>query len=182
MFEQSRVPLTLVDRDRRLVAVNEAAVALFHCRSALLVGAIAGSNIEDDVPSLGDRLWEQLLRDNEVYAEHLVSHRSGTPLRVSFAAHGTTIDGRWLALFVALSARFEPDGTELIRTAGTERVTLTPREREVVRRVALGETTARIAAGLFLSPATVRTHIGNAMAKVNAHTRAQLVAIMLGER
>lgn len=127
--------------------------------------------------------------------EHHLRARSSLPryrnhfltvIRVSFAAQGTKTEGRWLALFVALSARFEPDGAELIRSAQTDGPgigsKLTPREHEVVRRVALGDTTRRIAADLYLSPATVRTHIRNAMAKANAHTRAQLVAIVLGGR
>jgi DNA-binding CsgD family transcriptional regulator len=60
-------------------------------------------------------------------------------------------------------------------------MTLTPREREVVRRVALGRSTPQIAADLSLSPATVRSHVRNAMVKAGAHTRAQLVALLLGE-
>ena len=39
----------------------------------------------------------------------------------------------------------------------------------------------RIAADMYLSPATVRSHVRNAMVKTGAHTRAQLVAIVLGE-
>jgi len=41
-------------------------------------------------------------------------------MRVSYAGHGMTIDGRWLALIITPSARFEPDGAELIGTAGAE--------------------------------------------------------------
>ncbi|HUE25549.1 MAG TPA: helix-turn-helix transcriptional regulator [Solirubrobacteraceae bacterium] len=104
---------------------------------------------------------------------------------MSYAAHGTTIAGRWLALLVILSARFEPDGSELIDTAepdnaGEPGSTLTPRERDVVRRVALGANMPQIAAELYLSPSTVRSHVRNAMIKTHAHTRAQLVAIALG--
>jgi DNA-binding CsgD family transcriptional regulator len=51
----------------------------------------------------------------------------------------------------------------------------------VVHRVALGATTRQIASDLFLSPATVRAHVRNAMTKTKAHTRAQLVAIVLGD-
>jgi DNA-binding CsgD family transcriptional regulator len=58
---------------------------------------------------------------------------------------------------------------------------LTAREGEVVRRVAMGASTRRIAADMYLSPATVRSHVRNAMVKTGAHTRAQLVAIVLGD-
>jgi DNA-binding CsgD family transcriptional regulator len=95
---------------------------------------------------------------------------------------------------VTLSAQLEPGGPELIgagRADGTSTAipkrgkaggdVLTAREREVVRRVALGASTRRIAADMYLSPATVRSHVRNAMVKTGAHTRAQLVAIALGE-
>jgi DNA-binding NarL/FixJ family response regulator len=54
---------------------------------------------------------------------------------------------------------------------------LTDREREVVALVASGETNDEIAARLFLSPATVKTHVGRAMTKLGARDRAQLVVL-----
>jgi DNA-binding NarL/FixJ family response regulator len=52
---------------------------------------------------------------------------------------------------------------------------LTDREREVVGLVAAGLTNDEIAGRLFVSPATVRTHVGRAMMKLAARDRAQLV-------
>jgi AhpD family alkylhydroperoxidase len=54
---------------------------------------------------------------------------------------------------------------------------LTDREREVVGLVASGETNDEIATRLFLSPATVKTHVGRAMTKLGARDRAQLVVL-----
>ncbi|MFB4263480.1 response regulator [Nonomuraea sp. GTA35] len=54
---------------------------------------------------------------------------------------------------------------------------LTSREREVLARVARGQTNARIAEELFMSPLTVKTHVNRMMAKLSAHDRAQLVVI-----
>jgi DNA-binding NarL/FixJ family response regulator len=54
---------------------------------------------------------------------------------------------------------------------------LTAREREVMSLAAEGYTNAEIAARLFLSPLTVRTHIQRAMMKLHARDRAQLVVI-----
>jgi DNA-binding NarL/FixJ family response regulator len=56
---------------------------------------------------------------------------------------------------------------------------LTAREREIVSWVATGRSNDEIAAGLFLSPATVRTHVGRAMLKLHARDRAQLVVFAL---
>ncbi|TCO22294.1 DNA-binding NarL/FixJ family response regulator [Kribbella steppae] len=53
---------------------------------------------------------------------------------------------------------------------------LTPKEREVVVAIASGLDNAQIAAGMFLSPYTVKTHLNRAMTKVGAKDRAQLVA------
>jgi DNA-binding NarL/FixJ family response regulator len=54
---------------------------------------------------------------------------------------------------------------------------LTPREAEVVGLLAEGLTGEEIAERLFLSPATVRTHIRNAMDRLGARTRAHLVTL-----
>lgn len=52
---------------------------------------------------------------------------------------------------------------------------LTDREREIVAWVATGRSNDEIAGELFLSPATVRTHVGRATMKLGARDRAQLV-------
>jgi DNA-binding NarL/FixJ family response regulator len=54
---------------------------------------------------------------------------------------------------------------------------LSAREKEILKRVALGQDGPQIAADLVLSPATVRTHIGNAIRKLGAHSRAHAVAV-----
>ena len=54
---------------------------------------------------------------------------------------------------------------------------LTPREREVLALVGQGLSNDEIGAELFLSPATARTHVSHAMAKLGARDRAQLVVI-----
>lgn len=52
---------------------------------------------------------------------------------------------------------------------------LTAREREIVVLVAHGLSNDDIAARLYLSPLTVKTHVNRAMAKLDARDRAQLV-------
>lgn len=182
--------MALVDRERRYVAVNDAGLALFQYPREEVIGAMVGRTAIDDDAVQTDAEWEQLLRTNEFFGERVVENADGSLVHVSYAAHTTSVAGRWLALFVALSAHLEPDGVELIgttradapaRTSDSRASVLTRREREVVRRVALGASTRQIAADMFLSPATVRSHVRNAMVKTGAHTRAQLVAIVLGD-
>jgi DNA-binding NarL/FixJ family response regulator len=54
---------------------------------------------------------------------------------------------------------------------------LTEREREVLQRVALGESNAEIGAALYISPATARTYVSRLLTKLGARDRAQLVVI-----
>lgn len=54
---------------------------------------------------------------------------------------------------------------------------LTERERELAAWVTTGYSNDEIAKELYLSPATVRTHISRAMVKLNARSRAQLVVL-----
>ncbi len=62
--------------------------------------------------------------------------------------------------------------------AGEDRLAvLTEREREVLALVGRGLSNQEIGAELFLSPATARTHVSRAMAKLGARDRAQLVVI-----
>src|SRR4029450_6020365 len=62
--------------------------------------------------------------------------------------------------------------------AGKDRLAvLTEREREVLALVGRGLSNDEIGAELFLSPATARTHVSRAMAKLGARDRAQLVVI-----
>jgi DNA-binding NarL/FixJ family response regulator len=54
---------------------------------------------------------------------------------------------------------------------------LTDREREMVELVAQGLSNEDIAARLFLSPLTVKTHVNRAMSKLRVRDRAQLVVL-----
>ncbi|MGZ4388850.1 MAG: response regulator [Gaiellaceae bacterium] len=64
----------------------------------------------------------------------------------------------------------------LAGAAGGEVVTLTLREREVLRLLADGLSNEEIGKVLFISPETVRTHVRKAMDKLDADTRTQAVA------
>ncbi len=65
------------------------------------------------------------------------------------------------------------------RPPATNRIleVLTTREREVMALVAAGLSNDEIAARLYLSPLTSKTHVSRIMTKLNARDRAQLVVI-----
>ncbi len=64
---------------------------------------------------------------------------------------------------------------------GVARAPLSEREREVLQRVAAGDSNKMIARALGLSPHTVKRHVANILAKVEARSRGQAVAWLLSQ-
>jgi DNA-binding CsgD family transcriptional regulator len=100
---------------------------------------------------------------------------------IQYAATTEVVTGRRLTLFVELnSSRWGVQFRRPLfgRHSGES---LSRREIEVVRLVALGMTSREIARELQIAPHTVRTHVRNAMMKTGARSRAHLVAKALGD-
>ena len=55
---------------------------------------------------------------------------------------------------------------------------LTPREREVLRRIVEGESTKQIARAMDIAQSTARTHVQNVLVKLGAHSRVEASAIV----
>jgi DNA-binding NarL/FixJ family response regulator len=64
----------------------------------------------------------------------------------------------------------------LVRRSASDASGLTPRELEVLRRVAAGETNKAIASALVLSEWTVERHVSNIFAKLRVSSRAAATA------
>jgi DNA-binding NarL/FixJ family response regulator len=59
---------------------------------------------------------------------------------------------------------------------GPQETGLSPREVEVVKLVARGATNAEIAAGLYISVGTVKSHLGSVQTKLGARNRVEIAA------
>jgi DNA-binding CsgD family transcriptional regulator len=57
---------------------------------------------------------------------------------------------------------------------------LTTRESDVVTLLAEGKKNVEIAAALWITPGTVRTHLGHVYAKLDVHSRTAAVAQVYG--
>ena len=75
----------------------------------------------------------------------------------------------------AARERRAPDPGRTARVPPPELATLTPREHEVVIAVARGLSNAEISERLVLAEATVKTHIGRILAKLELRDRVQIV-------
>ena len=89
----------------------------------------------------------------------------------SVAQGGAWLDpqvaGRVLATYRRLRSDTHPARQHL--------ASLSDRERDVLRELATGATNGEIAATLFISEATVKTHLGNLLAKLNLRDRAAAI-------
>ena len=90
---------------------------------------------------------------------------------IRMVAHGDSL--LFPAAIRELAAQHGPSGGG---TAGARwHGRLTEREGDVLRLMAKGRSNAEIAQDLFVSPQTVKTHVGNILAKLQARDRTQAV-------
>ncbi|MGE0028139.1 MAG: LuxR C-terminal-related transcriptional regulator [Thermoleophilia bacterium] len=175
VFDRSGNPMTLIDERLTRVDVNPATCALYGVGRERLVGRridgmLLGGRLPVSAPT-----WDEVMRRGAGTGEAIVVRPDGGQVDVEFAAQPGVIGGRPLVLVVVTAAEDE----DPLAAGGLGDTPLTAREHEIVRRLALGLTSREIAGEMVLSHETVRTHVRNAMGKVEARTRAQLVAIAL---
>lgn len=77
------------------------------------------------------------------------------------------------AVTLRLLRHLAPDGTP---AAGRPTRPLSERETEVVRAIARGRTNQEIAAGLFISLSTVKSHVSSIQAKLSVRNRVEIAA------
>jgi DNA-binding NarL/FixJ family response regulator len=85
------------------------------------------------------------------------------------------VQGDSLLFPAAIRALAATRSTESPAQGATWHAQLTEREAEVLRLMATGLSNAEIAAAIFVSLQTVKTHVGNLLAKLGARDRTQAV-------
>ena len=178
-FNQSRNAMVLLDDDRRHVEVNGAYAQLLGYRPSDLIGRPV-RELRADHSAVSDDQWHASLRQKQFTGTIELLRADGGRVTVEFAGHPEIVTGQQLVLFVALRAarggRLRDDSPE-----ASVRADLSQRELEVVKLLAEGFSGPEVAGELQIAHNTVRTHTRNAMTKMNARSRAQLVAKSLAE-
>jgi PAS domain S-box-containing protein len=176
LFRHSSNPIALLDEQRCIVDINDSALTLLERTPADILGMTITDSVIPSERADATRQWEEFMRIGEYTGSRDLLRPDGSTVAVDFAARMASIDGRRLAIYVILAK----DGIWPLPTRGQSAAqVLTKREREVVTLIAMGLETDQIAAELHVSPETIRSHVRNAMSKLGAHTRAQLVAIVI---
>jgi two-component system, NarL family, nitrate/nitrite response regulator NarL len=85
---------------------------------------------------------------------------------------------------IAAGGRVLDPGLLRVRSLGTARPDpaspldkLSPREKEIVTRIARGESTRQMSFAMSVTAETVRTYVKNVLGKLGAHSRLQLAAL-----
>lgn len=172
--------MLICDDRRRCVDANVACCLFLRCSRA----AILESRLDDFLP----------LDARPALEAHWLRLRQGAgPIRMGrFADEFAMPDGTRVAAGLSVVA-FSPDRyllsiefpparegiDDVLRARSAASRMLTARERQILTLVAHGKTGLQIAAELFLSPATVQTHVNNALLKLNAKNRSHGIATAL---
>jgi PAS domain S-box-containing protein len=171
--------MVLLDDDRRHVEVNGAYVQLLGYRPSDLIGRPV-AELRADHSEVSNQEWQAALRQKQFTGTIELLRADGAHVTVEYAGHPEVVTGRQLVLFVALRAarggRLRDEDTQ-----ATTQAELSQRELEVVKLLAEGYSGPEVAEELRIAHNTVRTHTRNAMSKMNARSRAQLVAKSLAE-
>jgi len=175
VFERTSNPVALLDERRIIVSLNDAAVKLLGSDRERLIGTSMGDSVRPSEQARSEQEWKGFLQTGDYSGTRDLVRPDGSEVRVDFAARLADVGGARRAIYVAM-VQEEPDAHGERSAA---ELALTSRERQIVTLIAMGRDTAEIAAELHVSPETVRSHVRNAMSKLDVHTRAQLVAVVL---
>jgi PAS domain S-box-containing protein len=167
-FDAAPDPMALLDDDARIVHANRATAALL----GLPAEELRGQRIDRFAPPEFHKqfrdFWEDFKREGQASGLGGLLDADGRRRLLEFRASSNYVNGRHLVI-----GRRRDTGPR--RADGATGV-LTPRQREVLSMLAFGLNGPEAAQRLFVSPATVRTHVQNAMHALGAKTRAQAVA------
>jgi DNA-binding CsgD family transcriptional regulator len=171
-LSRTRTAVLLADDERRCIDANQGACQLLRVTRGYLLAKPLDEWFPADERESMEAAWAEFLKRGALASRVRVRVPPGESATVDFTATAHVVPGRHLVILSPPGAAGAPDAA-----GGANRAAMSAREREVMELVAAGATTDQMAGRLFISQETVRRHVKNAMTKLDAHTRAQAVAI-----
>jgi PAS domain S-box-containing protein len=167
-FDGAPDAMALLDDQGRIVHANRAAGQLLGLPQRQLRGVGLERFAPPELRERALEYWGRFKREGQTGGTGALLAADGSRRLLEFRAATNYVAGRHLVIGRTRE-------TDAGRQDGEDAV-LTPRQREVLSLLAFGMNGPETASRLFLSPATVRTHVQNAMHALGAKTRAQAVA------
>ncbi len=175
VFRRTGNPIVLLDEHQRVLEANDPGCTLLGVPRGELLGTSLVQRFPPEERATASRDWQRLLRGGEDVGKRVLVGPDGSRFEAEWAARVVEIAARPVVIAVLLRGSPLPEP----RSLGNPRTPLSRREREVVTLIAMGLETPEIAASLHISTETVKSHVRNAMRKLGARTRAQLVMVAL---
>jgi PAS domain S-box-containing protein len=173
-FDRSSVPVMIADDARRIVTANTAACELLGTdREALqactIDGLVPPERLVDHVTR-----WAAFQSDGSQRGTFELLLPGGHRVTVEYSAFANVAPSRHLVILGPAPTRVDSwEAHETLRRH------LSEREREVLTRVAMGDSSLEIAGTLRIAPATVETHVRHCLAKLAARNRAHAITLGL---
>jgi PAS domain S-box-containing protein len=179
LFERSLIPMAMLDSDGRYRDVNAAGRLLSRMSLEEIRGRRFGDfTAPEDRSALLDG-WSKMMERGSVNGRTFVTFKDGIGLSLLYAGFANALPGEHLIVFVPTDWPDDrPEGTELLPPEPPE-VSLSQRQLEVLRLVAVGANASQIGEQLSISQATVRTHVKNILERLGANNRAHAVALAM---
>jgi DNA-binding CsgD family transcriptional regulator len=174
-FEHSHVPMVMVNAGRRFVEVNHPARLWFRLSREEMRKFLVGDLMPASPHGGREQAWSRLLDAGCGAGRYPVYASDGSRLDVVYRGVARILPGLHLIAFAP--ADWPRHGFDAIpddRADGS--AALTPRELEVLALAADGLSGPDLARELFISQATVRTHLTHIYAKLGVGNRAAAVA------
>ena len=176
VFEASRVPMLIVDGERRYVDVNMPARLVFR----LTLSEMQVLRVEDLTPKhlLGTMhtAWGRLISTGCVAGPYSVALPDQSMLEVRYYGLANALPGLHMIMFAPAEWPDEELLTEFQQLGSEVAPHLTARELQVLELAADGHSAPMVAIELSVSVATVRTHFGHIYDKLEVGDRAAAVA------
>jgi DNA-binding CsgD family transcriptional regulator len=175
IFEHSRVPMVMTDGRPRIVEINHTARLWFRLNRDEMRTFAIGDVTPADPPGGIELAWSRLLEVGRVEGRYPAYAPDGSRLDLVYCGVAHIVPGLHLIAFAPADWP-APEFDAITDDRHEASAALTPREIELLALAANGLTGPDLAQQLFISPATVRSHVANIYAKLGVRTRAAAVA------